>query len=221
MSAAPWSTEIVERLKQRGRADPRHHASISSRCRTSRSAPASSRAQYQYTLIGTDAGRGAANGRNGWPTVCAVGPVLRDVASEAQEGGLAHHGAGRPRDGGPARRLDAGGQRHAQQRLRPAPDLDHLRAGQPVSRDPGGDAALSAGPGGAVQALSSPGDRRRSGAAQHAGALRADHRAARHRAPGAVPVGDHQLQPGARRGAERRGGRDHRAPSATSACRRR
>ena len=76
---------------------------------------------------------------------CAQDRRLLDVASEAQEGGLAHAGPGRPRNRRPARRLDAVDQRHAERRLRPAPDFDDLFAGQPVSRHPRGAAELSAG----------------------------------------------------------------------------
>ena len=63
-------------------------------------------------------------------------------------------------------------------------------------------------------------------ATEHAGAARRPspriephHGAAGDRAPGAVPLGDHQLQPRARRGAERRGRRRSRRPSGRSACR--
>ena len=116
-------------------------SSTSSRCRTSRSRPASSRAQYQYTLTGTDAQEvddvGATAGRSS----CARRAILRDVASEAQDDGFAPERQRRSRHRRPARHLDADDQRHAERCLRPAADFDHLRAGQPVPRDPRGEAA--------------------------------------------------------------------------------
>ena len=115
----------------------------------------------------------------------------------------------------------AGGQRHAQRRLRPAPDLDHLRPGQPVPRGAGGDAAVSERSRRAGAALR-PRHRRRAGAAErvrHASSARTAPLV--DRAPGAVPLGHHQLQPGARRLAERRGRRRSPRPSARSACRHR
>ena len=97
--------------------------------------------------------RGAANGPNKLARQLRGDPALREVASEAQEGG--------PRvnvdvDREKAGRLGVSMQsdhRHAQRRLRPAADFDHLRPGQPVPRHPGGAAALPAGPRLAVQAL--------------------------------------------------------------------
>ena len=80
--------------------------------------------------------------------------------------------------------------------------------GQPISRDPGGDAGISARPKLAVQALRA-GRRRRASAAVDARTFRAHDRATRHRAPGAVPVGHDQLQSRTRSGAERRGHGDH------------
>ena len=68
-------------------------------------------------------------------------------------GGLRAADQRRPREGRPARHLDADRQRHAQRCLRPAADLDHLRAGQPVPRDPRGRAAISARSVGAAEDL--------------------------------------------------------------------
>ena len=51
-------------------------------------------------------------------------------------------GPGRSRDRRPPRRLHADHRRHLERRLRPAPDFDHLRAGQPVPRDPRGEAGI-------------------------------------------------------------------------------
>ena len=96
------------------------------------------------------------NGPTSWRARLRGDPALRDVASEAQEGGLRVQCRGRPRTGRPARRLHAERQRHAQRRLRPAADLDHLRPGQPVPRDPGSAAALSAGSRRAVASSMSP-----------------------------------------------------------------
>ena len=105
-----------------------------------------SRAQYQYTLVGTDRARGRRMGATSWRSALRGDPALREVASEAQEGGPRVDVQRRPRAGRPARRLDAERHRHALRRLRPAADFDDLRPGQPVSRHPGGAAALPAGP---------------------------------------------------------------------------
>ena len=150
-------------------------------------------------------------------------------------------GAGRPRNRRPARRFHADRHRHAERRLRPAADLDHLWAGQPVPRDPGGDAAISERSELALEALRSrlgragggaidladldvatviPGvSGSPHGAAERLRALRAQHRAAGDRAPGAVSGGHHQLQSRARCRAQRRGASDLARPSARSACR--
>ena len=176
-----------------------------------------SRAQYQYTLTGTSAAEvepvgGPAGG---------AAAILADHARRRLRGagrGPAAECERRPRARRPARRLAAGRQRHAQLGLRPAPDLDHLRAVEPVPRHPGGDAAVSERPEFAVAALRAR-HRRRAGAAVGVRALRAHHRAAGDRALRAVPGGDHQLQPGAARLAQRRGGDHRRRPSASSACR--
>ena len=48
----------------------------------------------------------------------------------------------RPRGRGSARRHRAGGERRAERRLRAAAGVDHLRAGEPVPRRAGGDAAV-------------------------------------------------------------------------------
>jgi hypothetical protein len=147
-------------------------------------------------------------------------------------GRLAHERPDRPRNRGPAWRLHAGDQRHAQRRLRAAPDFDDLLASQPVSRDPRGAVALSAGPGGAGEALRHRRQhldrdrrrrrqhRRRHDQHQHLGDAQCHHRqqpgaaldlralraylgGADAGAPGAVSLGDDQLQPAAGRGAER------------------
>ena len=71
-------------------------------------APAPSRAQYQYTLVGTDAAEVDAVVGQAGRARCGATPTLRDVSSEAQEGGLRALRQRRPREGRPARRLDAG-----------------------------------------------------------------------------------------------------------------
>ena len=103
-----------------------------------------SRAQYQYTLVGTDAAEVAAWSETAGRRAARATRPLRDVVVRGAGGRPARADQGRPREGRPARHLDAGDQRHAQRRVRPAADLDHLRPGQPVSRDPGGRAAVPA-----------------------------------------------------------------------------
>src|SRR5205807_2485882 len=82
-----------------------------------------------------------------------------------------------------ARHLDAGRQRHAQRRLRPAADLDDLCPGQPVPGDPRGDAAVSAGSELAVEAVRFL-DQRRAGPGQRLTG-HAAHRCAAHHQPSA------------------------------------
>ena len=60
----------------------------------------------------------------------------------------------------PARRQPAGRQRHAERRVRAAPDFDHLRPGQPVSRGAGGAADVPARSVDPLEALSCPAARR-------------------------------------------------------------
>src|SRR5471032_2687484 len=59
----------------------------------------------------------------------------------------------RSRTRGPSRGLDAGRERHALRRVRPAADFDDLRPGEPISRDPGSDAAIPDRSGRAREAL--------------------------------------------------------------------
>ena len=63
-----------------------------------------------------------------------VSPALSDVASEEVDGGLVAQSQRRSRHGRTPRRHDAGRQRCPEQRLRTAPGLDHLRAGQSIPR---------------------------------------------------------------------------------------
>ena len=190
-----------------------------------------SRAQYQYTLVATEAAEVALWSDRLVDALRAERDHPRRVVGGAG-GRPARPGQGRPREGRPARHLDAGRQRHAERCVRPAPDLHHLRPGEPVPRDPRGGAAVSARSFGADEDLCAGqhpepaafdlerAERAaaldlRAGRVEHAGAAqrlrRADphHRAARDRAPGAVSLGDAELQSRPRRGA-RRCGRDHR-----------
>ena len=130
-----------------------------------------SRAQYQYTLVGTDANE-VLNWAGKLVARLRGNPTLREVASEAQEGGPRVNVDGRPRRGRPPRRLHAEHHRHAQRRLRPAADFDHLRPVQPVPRHSGGAAALPAGPRLAVEALR----HRRQHLERHGGDRRQHHR---------------------------------------------
>ncbi len=102
-----------------------------------------SRAQYQYTLTGTDV-----NEVLTWADRLAerlqASPLLRDVASEVQDARPARIHQRRPREGRPARHLDADRQRHAQRCVRAAADFDDLRTGQPVPGHSGGGAGISA-----------------------------------------------------------------------------
>ena len=195
-----------------------------------------SRAQYQYTLVSTDRDE-VIEWAGKLTQALRRAPALRDVASEAQEGGpRVHVEIDREKAG----RLGVSMQsdhRHAQRRLRPAADFHHLRAGQPVPRHPGGAAALPAGPGRAVedlrhrlQHLDRHGRHRRQHRRRHHQHQHHRHaqRGHRHRtrcrsrpsrascrssAPLAIahqeqfPGGDHQLRSGARLCAVRRGRR--------------
>ena len=125
---------------------------------------------------------------------------------------------GRPRDGGPPRRDRAGGQRRAERRLRPAPGVDHLRAGQPVPRRARGDAAIPQRPFAAVAPLRAL-LQRRAGAADRHRAHRAHDGAAVRQPPGPVPLRDHQLQPGARTPRSATRWRPSPPPKTRSACR--
>ena len=123
---------IIERLKEKVGAipgitvyfQPVQDVQISTRI---------SRAQFQYTLVGSDE-KDVATWSARLTEKLRSSPVLREVVSEAQDGGLRAMVRGRPRDGRAPRRLHAGHQRCAQRCLRPAPDLDHLCPGQPVPR---------------------------------------------------------------------------------------
>ena len=144
-------TTIIERLQQAVAAipgvtvyfQPVQDIQISTRV---------SRAQYQYTLTGTDRAEVAA-----WAARLAQqlqsSPLLRDVASEAQDNGFRMRVQVDREMRRPPRRLDADRHRHPERRIRPAPDFDHLRPGQPVPRHPGGDAGISERSDLAVEAL--------------------------------------------------------------------
>ena len=195
--------------------------------------------------------RGAGHGPNKLTRELRGDPALRDVASEAQEGG--------PRVNVDVDREQAGRlgvshaehHRHAQRRLRPAADFDHLRPGQPVPRHPGGAAALPAGPRLARQALrhrrqhldrhgghrrqyrarqhqyqhhrdAQRGNQLEPGAARRFRAFRATPRRRwRSRTRSSSRLGHHQLRSRRRLRAVRRGRRHQRGAAARSACRRR
>ena len=174
-----------------------------------------SRAQYQYTLIGhrREGGRRLGFQARARAQDVSDAPGRRLGGAEQR---LPAARPGRSGDRRPSRHLDADHRRHLERRLRPAPDFDHLWTGQPVPRDPGGDAALPERPVRADQDLRS-GLRHRGagaidlvdlelaqrhsldigkldGAAERGRPLRARHRAAGHRPPGTVPRRHHQLQ---------------------------
>ena len=150
-SATRTSRTIIARLQARGRRHPRHdglfpgdagHPDFDAR---------------EPRAVPVHAGRPPTATRcsNGPTSSCAA--ARQPGAARGRLGGAgrrpARAGRRRPRAGRTARRLDAERHRHAQRRLRPAADFDHLRPGQPVPRHPGGAAALPAGPQLAVEAL--------------------------------------------------------------------
>ena len=185
-----------------------------------------SRAQYQYTLTGTDVQE-----VDDWASKLAQklrsSAIMQDVASEAQNDGFRLDVAGRSRHRRPARNLDADHRRHLERCLRPAPDFDHLRAGEPVPRDPRGEAGISERPELAVEDLyprhrnsgggtihlvdldltdqHSHGRKQLDGAIERGRQFRARDRPAGHRPSGAVSGRHDQLQSRPRRRAQRRG----------------
>ena len=195
-------------------------------------ARASSRAQYQYTLVGTDAAEVALVVGPAGRRAAARIATVRDVSSEAQEGGLRalvkvdREKAGRL---GISMQVvndtlnDAFGQRQISTIYGQANQYRViLEAAPQYQRDPSAlskiyvpanipSQPLSTSSAQNAQQLSTfvPGSVEHAGAAQRLRRADPHHRAARDRAPGAVPLGDAELQPRARRGARRRG-RDHR-----------
>jgi hypothetical protein len=73
-------------------------------------------------------------------------PKLADVASDLQHQRSAGLCGDRPRRRQPPGRHGGGHRHRAVQRVRPAPDFDHLHPVQPVPRGAGGAAAVPAGP---------------------------------------------------------------------------
>ena len=145
-SAASGVDDVIDAAEAGGRAHPRHDRLLPAGAGHPDQHPRQPRA------VPVHAGRHrrrarSSNGPTSSPHGCAsdAGAARRRLGGAG--GRPAHAGQRRPREGRPARRLDAGDQRHAQRRLRPAADFDHLRAGQPVPRDPRGAAALPAGSG--------------------------------------------------------------------------
>ena len=190
-----------------------------------------SRAQYQYTLVGTDAAEVTS-----WSIklveMLRRDPAVRDVSSEAQEGGLrALVNVDREKAGrlGISMQVindtlnDAFGQRQISTIYGQANQYRViLEAAPQYQRDPvgaredlrAGEHSLAAAA--ELERAEHPAAvELRAGPIEHAGAAQrlrgADphHRAARDRASGAVPLGDAELQSCARRGA-RRGGQHHR-----------
>ncbi len=128
----------------------------------------------------------------------------------------------RPRRGGPARRRHPVDRRCLERRLRRAPDLDHLRATQPVPRGAGSRSPRPAGSRRPVADLCA-GQRRHAGAAFGLHHGRAPSVTPRGQPPGRLPLGHADLQSRAGhdpRDEQRRdppgGGRD--APARRAAC---
>ena len=201
--------------------------STSSRSRTSRSAPAPAARCFNTRLTGTDATQ-VATWANRLVERMRADTLLRDVASEAQDGGLR---ADIKVDREKAGRLgismqsisdtldDAFGQRQISTIFGQANQYRVILEAMPeYQRDPSTLTKLylparidhqSSHP---VECDLEPADPAdgvdQSGAAERGRGARAHHGAARHHARGAVSRGHPELQPGARRLA-RRGGRRH------------
>ncbi len=177
----------------------------------------SSRSQYQYTLTGTNFGPGHLVGQQAGGGTAPrsavprrfVGGAGRRLARRAQRRSAARRSA---------RRQPAGHHRHPERCVRAAPDLDHLRPGQPISRRAGSAADVSARSLRALQAVCAGCGERDCGSAGRAGAdlggrdPETDHGTSGDLASGAIPGRIAQLQPGAGSGARgrRRRGQDHR-----------
>ncbi len=235
------------RLKQAGRADSRHRSSISSRCRTSRSAPAPSRAQYQYTLIGSRRATRSSNWSAKLAEQLRSDPITarrrlrkRRRAACACWSKVDRETAGRL---GVSMQTvndtlnDAFGQRQISTIYGQANQYRViLEAAPEYQRDPAALSKIYVPAAGTwrqcrdrVTSLTPAARRPRSAPTPPtaAGAARAFARFERisaplvDRAPGAVPLGHHQLQSGAGRCAQRRRRRDHAGRARRSACRRR
>ena len=206
-----------------------------------------SRAQYQYTLGGSDADEVRDWAEKLTVKLRANRGVPRSRLRSAGRRS-AHSGQCRPRTGRTSRRLDAERHRHAQRRLRPAPDFHHLRPGQPVPRHSRSAAALSERSGLAVENLrhrrldrerhrrhrrqyrqrhdeheyqrhAERRHRLQPGAARGLRAFRAHLGAALDLASGAIPVGDDQFRSRSRLCAVGCRRCHHQGASRTSACR--
>ena len=208
-----------------------------------------SRAQYQYTLVGTDAGE-VIEWSEKLTQQLRQDRRLLDVASEAQEGGLRmqvqvdRETAGRL--GVSMQAIndtlnDAFGQRQISTIYSQANQYRVILEAHPrYQQDPASLSKLYVT--GASTSTGTAADRRQHrrrhhqhqhlgdaqrrhrqqpGAALDLRALRAHLGAARDRASGAVSVGHHQLQSAARLGAERRGRRGLAGAARPSRCRRR
>ena len=139
-----WSTEIIDRLQARGRRHPRHDGLLPAgaghpdlrRARAARSTSTrwSRTDAAEVAHVVGPAGRGAARQRRR----CATCRPRRRRAACARCVKVDREKAGRL---GVSMQVD---QRHAQRRVRPAPDLHHLRPGEPVPRGARGRAAVPA-----------------------------------------------------------------------------
>ena len=110
-------------------------------------------------------------------------PGCRERRAERRSPADRHH---RPRHGVAHGDLAADDRRHPLRRVRPAADLDHLHAAQPLPRDPGGEAGVPEGRERAGPHLREVADRR-PGPAERVLQVQGEDRAARRQPPGAVP----------------------------------
>ena len=165
-------------------------------------------ALYQYTLQSDNFSRSRDVGAEA-PRAIAKDP---DPDRREQRPAAARPAIGarlRPRHGQPLRHLRVADRQHALRRLRPAAGLDHVHLAQPVPRRHGSLAGVRAQPRCAAQYLHHLGGGS-AGAAQRAGPLSIDHRAADDQSPGAVLVRHHLVQSRARRSTGRCGQRHQR-----------
>ena len=127
-------------------------------------------------------------------------------------------GRDRPGQGLGARRHGGADRERAQQCLWLAPGLDDLHADQPVLGDDGAPARVPAGSRRPRHALR-PRLERQARPAQRGGQAHAHGGPAHHQSPGPAPRGDHLVQPEARGGARRRGGRGEEDGAGAAAAR--
>ena len=184
-----------------------------SRCRTSRSRPRQPHAVSSTASRIADAAELDDVGAAAASTSLQQLPELRDVASDQQNAGLQAQLVIDRDTAVASRHHAADDRRHALRRLRPAADLDHVHAAQPVPRRAGSAAGVSAEPRRPAEHLRA---RRRAASAVPLERLHATRRQSS--APlsinhqGQFPVRHDLVQPGA--GASL--GRGRRAPSSTA-----